>query len=71
MDKTRFLAITRHEAELLMDSFRVGNPLTHDLALKAASLVLEFAAQDTDSISVQCGTMPCPSGGDGEYYLNV
>jgi hypothetical protein len=30
-----------------MDSFRVANPLTHDLALKAASLVLEFAAQDS------------------------
>lgn len=71
MDETRYLAITRYEAELLMDSFRLANPLTHDLALKAASLVLEFAAQDTDTVSIQCGTMPCSSGGDGDCYLNA
>jgi hypothetical protein len=47
MENTKILAVTRQEAELLMDSFRVSNPLTRDIALKAASLVLEFAAQDS------------------------
>ncbi len=45
MNETRFMAVTKQEAELLMDSFRVSNPLTRDIALKAASLVLEFASQ--------------------------
>jgi hypothetical protein len=47
MEDPKFLAVTRQEAEMLMDSFRVSNPLTRDIALKAASLVLEFAAQDS------------------------
>jgi hypothetical protein len=47
MEDPKFLAVTRQEAELLMDSFRVSNPLTRDIALKAAGLVLEFAAQDS------------------------
>jgi hypothetical protein len=47
MEETKFLAVTRQEAEMLMDSFRVSNPLTRDIALKAASLVLEFAAEDS------------------------
>ncbi len=29
-----------------MDSFKVTNPITRNIALKAASLVLEFAAED-------------------------
>jgi hypothetical protein len=47
MEDAKLLALTRQEAELLMDSFRVSNPLTRDIALKAASLVLEFAAEDS------------------------
>jgi hypothetical protein len=47
MENCKFLAVTRQEAELLMDSFRVSNPLSRDIALKAASLVLEYAALDS------------------------
>jgi hypothetical protein len=47
MEGCKFLAVTRQEAELLMDSFRVSNPLSRGIALKAASLVLEFTAQDS------------------------
>jgi hypothetical protein len=47
MENPKILAVTRQEAELLMDSFRVSNPLTRDIVLKAAGLVLEFAAQDS------------------------
>ncbi len=47
MVDAKFLAVTRQEAELLLDSFKVSNPLTRDIALKAASVVLEFAAQDS------------------------
>ena len=46
MDETRYLAVTKQEAELIMDSFKVSNPLTRNIALKAAGLVLEFAADD-------------------------
>jgi hypothetical protein len=47
MEDIKFLAVTKQEAELLLDSFRVSNPLTRDITLKAASLVLEFAAQES------------------------
>jgi len=46
MEETKFLAVTKQEAELIMDSFKVSNPLTRNIALKAAGLVLEFAADD-------------------------
>jgi hypothetical protein len=46
MEETKFLAVTKQEAELLMDSFKVSNPLTRNIALKAAGLVLEFASED-------------------------
>lgn len=46
MEDTRFLAVTKQEAELIMDSFKVSNPLTRNIALKAAGLVLEFAADE-------------------------
>ena len=46
MEETKFLAVTKQEAELIMDSFKVSNPLTRNFALKAAGLVLEFAADD-------------------------
>ena len=46
MQDTKLLAVTRQEAELIMDSFKVTNPLTRDIALKAAGLVLEFAAEE-------------------------
>ena len=46
MENLKFLAITKQEAELILDSFKVSNPITRDLALKAAGLVLEFAAED-------------------------
>jgi len=44
MDATKYLAVTKHEAELLLDSVKVSSSLTRDIALKAASIVLEFAA---------------------------
>jgi hypothetical protein len=46
MEDTKILAVTKQEAELIMDSFKVSNPLTRNIALKAAGLVLEFAADD-------------------------
>ena len=46
MEETKLLAITKQEAELLMDSFKVSNPITRNIALKAAGLVLEFASED-------------------------
>ena len=46
MEETKWLAITKQEAELIMDSFKVSNPLTRNIALKAAGLVLEFAAEE-------------------------
>ncbi len=46
MENTKILAVTKQEAELIMDSFKVSNPLTRNIALKAAGLVLEFAADD-------------------------
>ena len=48
---TKLLALTRYEAELLMDTFKVMNPLTRDIALKAAGLVLEFASEDNVDIA--------------------
>ena len=46
MDDLKFLSVTRQEAELIMDSFKVSNPITRNIALKAAGLVLEFAAEE-------------------------
>jgi hypothetical protein len=46
VDTLKYLAVTKQEAELILDSFKVSNPITRDLALKAAGLVLEFAAED-------------------------
>jgi hypothetical protein len=46
MEETKFLAVTKQEAELLMDSFKVSNPITRNIALKAAGLVLEFASEE-------------------------
>ena len=46
MEELRILAVTKQEAELIMDSFKVSNPLTRNIALKAAGLVLEFAADE-------------------------
>jgi hypothetical protein len=46
MDDIKYLVVSRQEAELIMDSFKVSNPLTRNLALKAAGLVLEFAAEE-------------------------
>ena len=47
VEEMKLLAITKQEAELIMDSFKVSNPLTRNIALKAAGLVLEFAAEET------------------------
>ncbi len=69
MADVRFLAVTRQEAELLMDSFRVANPLTHDLALKAASLVLEFAAEDGGAFYAGEVTTSSATAGDGDCRL--
>lgn len=46
MEETKILAVTKQEAELIMDSFKVSNPLTRNIALKAAGLVMEFAAEE-------------------------
>jgi hypothetical protein len=46
MEELKYLAVSKQEAELIMDSFKVTNPITRNIALKAASLVLEFAAED-------------------------
>jgi len=46
MDELKYLSVTKQEAELIMDSFKVSNPITRNIALKAAGLVLEFAAED-------------------------
>ena len=45
MTEHKYLAVTRQEAELIMDSFKVSNSATRNLALKAAGLVLEFASE--------------------------
>ncbi len=46
MDEHKLLAITKQEAELIMDSFKVSNPATRTLALKVAGIVLEFASEE-------------------------
>ena len=46
MEDIKYLAVSKQEAELIMDSFKVSNPLTRNIALKAAGLVLEFASSD-------------------------
>jgi hypothetical protein len=51
-DGTKYLVLTREEAELLLDSFRVSHPLTRALALKIAGLILEWAARD-DVVQVE------------------
>ena len=46
MEHSKLIAVTKVEAELLMDAFKVSSPATRVLALKAAGVVLEFAADD-------------------------
>lgn len=46
MEDMKYLSVTKQEAELIMDSFKVSNPLTRNIALKAAGLVLEFASDE-------------------------
>ncbi len=46
MEHLKYLSVTKQEAELIMDSFKVSNPITRNIALKAAGLVLEFAAEE-------------------------
>lgn len=41
-DDVKYLAVSRQEADYILDAFRCANQLTRKLALKAASLVLEF-----------------------------
>jgi hypothetical protein len=43
--QTKYLMLTHEEAALLMDTFRVSHPLSQQLALKAAGLVLDWAAE--------------------------
>jgi hypothetical protein len=43
---TKTLEVTRQQAELILDSFKVTNPVTREIALKAAGLVLEWEAED-------------------------
>ena len=42
MPRTKLVALTAAEAELLLDSHPVRNPQTRSLALKLAGVVLEF-----------------------------
>lgn len=42
----KWLAVTKQDAELILDSLKVSNPISRPLVLKAAGLVLEFAADD-------------------------
>ena len=65
MDSLKYLAVTKQEAELILDSFKVSNPITRDLALKAAGLVLEFAAEDGISEAERL-TFLKPGGADNE-----
>lgn len=44
MEKLYTLPLTKGELELVMDSFKVSNQITRNLALKAAALVLEANA---------------------------
>jgi hypothetical protein len=46
VDEHKYLAVTKQEAELIMDSFKVSNPATRNLALKVAGIVLEFASEE-------------------------
>jgi transcription elongation GreA/GreB family factor len=46
VEHIKLLAVTKVEAELLMDAISVSSPTTRTLALKAAGVVLEFAAED-------------------------
>ena len=64
MEETKILAVTKQEAELIMDSFKVSNPLTRNIALKAAGLVMEFAAED--EIRDAERLMICQKQGDPE-----
>jgi hypothetical protein len=45
-EPTKILAVTKEEAECILDSVRVSNPQTRSLALKVAGLVLEYAADE-------------------------
>jgi hypothetical protein len=45
-EATKILAVTKEEAECILDSVRVSNPQTRTLALKIAGLVLEYAADE-------------------------
>ena len=45
-EPTKTLEVTKQEAELIMDSFKVSNPVTRNIALKSAGLVMEFASED-------------------------
>ena len=44
--ETKLLALTRQEAELILESVAVSYPLTRALALKAAGVVREWATED-------------------------
>lgn len=57
-EPTKTLAVTKTEAELIMDSFKVSTPLTRDLALKAMGLVLEFAAEDALTAATELTKRP-------------
>ncbi|GAC1401413.1 MAG: hypothetical protein NVSMB65_18890 [Chloroflexota bacterium] len=46
MEEYKYLAVSKQEAELIMDSFKVSNPATRSLALKVAGIVMEFASED-------------------------
>jgi hypothetical protein len=62
VDEYKYIAITRQEAELIMDTFRVTNPATRSLVLKIAGMVLEFAAQD--SVTEGARLTRCPTSAE-------
>jgi hypothetical protein len=70
VDNLKYLAVTKQEAELILDSFKVSNPITRDLALKAAGLVLEFAAEDGVKEATRL-TFLKPGGADEDVRLEA
>lgn len=57
-EPTKTLAVTKQQAELILDSFKVTNALTRDLALAVAGIVLEFAAEDALTAATELTKRP-------------
>lgn len=46
MDDVKYIGVTRQDAELILDSFKMSNPVTRNLCLKVAAVCVEFAADE-------------------------